>query len=129
MDRQLRAREQRALAAYLHNGPLQEIFAASLELQLLHRSHPALPPGVFDRVFPRLDAAAAALDRLPGGFPAETGPLDRLPGGFPAETGPVAGVLERRTAWLLAGPLTVDAGAGTRACTQRRYPWSPTSSS
>jgi CheY-like chemotaxis protein len=114
MDRQLRARKQRALAAYLHNGPLQEIFAASLELQLLHRSHPALPPGFFDRVFPRLDAAAAALDRLPGGFPAETGPLDRLPGGFPAETGPVAGVLERRTAWLLAGPLTVDAGAGNQ---------------
>ena len=112
MDRQLRARKQRVLAAYLHNGPLQEIFAASLELQLLHRSHPALPPGIFDRVFPRLDAAAAALNRLPGGFPAETGPLDRLPGGFPAETGPVAGVLERRTAWLLAGPLTVDAGAG-----------------
>jgi CheY-like chemotaxis protein len=112
MDRQLRARKQRALAAYLHNGPLQEIFAASLELHLLHRSHPALPPGIFDRVFPRLDAAAAALDRLPGGFPAETGPLDRLPGGFPAETGPVAGVLERRTAWLLAGPLAVDAGAG-----------------
>ena len=98
MDRQLRAREQRALAAYLHNGPMQEIFAASLELQLLHRSHPALPPGIFDRVFQRLDAAAAALDRLPGGFPADTGP--------------VAGVLERRTAWLLAGPLTVDAGAG-----------------
>ena len=100
MDRQLRVREQRALAAYLHNGPLQEIFAASLELQLLHRSHPALPPGIFDRVFPRLDAAAAALDRLPSGFPAETGP--------------VAGVLERRTAWLLAGPLTVDAGAGNK---------------
>ena len=98
MDRQLRAREQRALAAYLHNGAMQEIFAASLELQLLHRSHPALPPGIFDAVFQRLDAAAAALDRLPGGFPAETGPL--------------AGVLERRTAWLLAGPLTVDAGAG-----------------
>ncbi len=98
MDRQLRAREQRALAAYLHNGPLQEIFAASLELQLLHRSHPALPPGIFDRVLPRLDAAAAALDRLPGGFSAETGP--------------VAGALERRTAWLLGGPLTVDAGAG-----------------
>ncbi len=98
MDRQLRAREQRALAAYLHNSPMQEIFAASLELQLLHRSHPALPPGIFDRIFQRLDTAAAALDRLPGGFPAETGP--------------VAGVLERRTAWLLAGPLTVDAGAG-----------------
>ena len=98
LDRQLRAREQRALAAYLHNGPMQEIFAASLELQLLHRSHPALPPGIFDGVFQRLDAAAAALDRLPGGF---TG-----------ETGPVAGVLERRTAWLLSGPLTVDAGTG-----------------
>ena len=51
MDRQLRAREQRALAAYLHNSPMQEIFAASLELQLLHRSHLALPPGIFDRVF------------------------------------------------------------------------------
>ena len=98
MDRQLRAREQRALAAYLHNSPMQEIFAASLELQLLHRSHPALPPGIFDGVFQRLDAAAAALDRLPGGFAGEAGP--------------VAGVLERRTAWLLAGPLTVDAGAG-----------------
>ena len=98
MDRQLRAREQRALAAYLHNSPMQEIFAASLELQLLHRSHLALPPGIFDRVLQRLDAAAAALDRLPGGFAGETGP--------------VAGVLERRTAWLLAGPLTVDAGAG-----------------
>ena len=108
MDRQLRAREQRALAAYLHNGPLQEIFAASLELQLLHRSHPALPPGIFDRVFPRLDAAAAALDRLPGGFPAETGP--------------VAGVLERRTAWLLAGPLTVDAGAGNEGLRAAEIP-------
>ncbi len=112
MDRQLRAREQRALAAYLHNGPMQQIFAASLELQLLHRSHPALPPGIFDGVFQRLHEAAAALDRLPGGFPAETGPLDRLPGGFPAETGRLADVLERRTAWLLAGPLTVDAQAG-----------------
>ena len=69
MDRQLRAREQRALAAYLHNGAMQEIFAASLELQLLHRSHLALPPGIFDGAIQRLDAAAAALDRLPGGFP------------------------------------------------------------
>jgi CheY-like chemotaxis protein len=98
MDRQLRAREQRALAAYLHNSPMQEIFAASLELQLLHRSHPALAPGVFDRLFQRLDTAAATLHQLPGGSAAETGP--------------VAVVLERRTAWLLAGPLAVDAGTG-----------------
>ena len=99
MDRQRRAREQRALAAYLHSSPMQEIFAAGLELQLLHQSHPALPPEIFERIFERLDATAAALRQCPGGT-------------TPAETGPVAAVLERRTAWLLAGPLTVDAGAG-----------------
>ena len=108
MDRQRRAREQRALAAYLHSSPMQEIFAAGLELQLLHQSHPALPPEIFDRIFERLDAAAAALRQCPGGIPAETGP--------------VAAVLGRRTAWLLAGPLTVDAGAGNEGLDAAEIP-------
>lgn len=108
MDRQRRAREQRALAAYLHSSPMQEIFAAGLELQLLHQSHPALPLEIFDRIFERLDAAAAALRQCPGGTPAETGP--------------VAAVLERRTAWLLAGPLTVDAGAGNEGLDAAEIP-------
>jgi DNA-binding response OmpR family regulator len=108
MDRQRRAREQRALAAYLHSSPMQEIFAAGLELQLLHQSHPALPLEIFDRIFERLDATAAALRQCPGGTPAETGP--------------VAAVLERRTAWLLAGPLTVDAGAGNEGLDAAEIP-------
>ncbi len=66
IGRRLREREHRAQAAYLHDGPMQELFAVSLELQLLHRSHPALPPGIFDAAHRRLDAAAAALRRLPG---------------------------------------------------------------
>ena len=70
MDRQLRAREQRALAAYLHNSPMQEIFAASLELPAPAPIAPGPAAGDFRQNIPAAGhgggRAGPASRRLPG---------------------------------------------------------------
>jgi CheY-like chemotaxis protein len=93
--RRLRARERHDLADYLHDGPIQELAAASLELQL-RRGAPAGPAA--DLVQQQVDTAARSLR----GLLDEPWPLR------PAQTS-VAEVISARTAWLLAEPPAVDA--------------------
>jgi DNA-binding response OmpR family regulator len=93
--RRLRARERRDLADYLHDGPIQELTAASLELQLRRRSAPAALGT--DSVQRQVDAAAGSLR----GLVDEPWPLQ------PAQTS-LTEVISARTAWLLAAPAAVD---------------------
>jgi DNA-binding response OmpR family regulator len=102
--RRLRAREHRELADYLHDGPIQELTAASLELQLLRRSAP--PPPHADFLQQRVDAASGALRCLVDlSWPPE-----------PAQADPADGI-RQRAARLVAGPATVQAAAGLDAAT------------
>jgi len=94
--RRLRAREHRELADYLHDGAIQELTAASLELQLIRRSA-SCSPGL-ESVQQQIDAASWALRSLVDGvWPS---PL--------AEATPTE-VIRAQTAWLLAEPAVVTA--------------------
>jgi DNA-binding response OmpR family regulator len=95
--RRLRARERRDLADYLHDGPIQELTAASLELQLMQRSAPSSShAGPLQQV----DAASQALRCLVD-LPWPAGPGE-------AE---LTEAIRQRTTWLLAAPATVEIGA------------------
>jgi CheY-like chemotaxis protein len=100
--RRLRARERRDLADYLHDGPIQELTAASLELQLMRRSAPSSPHA--GSLQQQVDTASGALRCLVD--------LPWPPGLGEAE---LTEVIRRRTAWLLAAPATVETGAGLEA--------------
>jgi CheY-like chemotaxis protein len=96
--RRLRTRERHELVGFLHDGPIQELTAASLDLQVLARS---AGPELAQRLaatLRQLDTAAGSLRWL------VDGPWPFLP----AETG-LAGAVRQRTAWLLATPVTMDA--------------------
>jgi hypothetical protein len=101
--RVLRARERGYLAGVLHDGPIQELAAATLELSLAGRGtgHELEVP---ER---QVEAAGRWLRRL----------VDELASfGQGDHGGPgLAAALERRTAWLLANPLAVDLGQGAAA--------------
>lgn len=94
--RALRARERDYLAAVLHDGPIQELAAATLELSLAGDDL-----GVPQR---QVEAAGRSLRRLID----ELAPLPQLPSGGAGPAEP----LIRRTGWLLAAPLAVDLGPG-----------------
>jgi DNA-binding response OmpR family regulator len=99
ITRRMRARERREMTDFLHDGPIQELTAASLELQMLRRS---APPGED----PRLDAAqqlqAVAAGSLrwlvDGNWP------------FVRPETELASALQQRIGWLLAEPVTLDKG-------------------
>jgi hypothetical protein len=91
--RALRARERAYLAAALHDGPIQDLAAATLELSLAGDDL-----GVPQR---QVEAAGLSLRRLVD----ELAPL-------PQATAGLAETLIRRTAWLLGAPLAVDLGEG-----------------
>jgi ActR/RegA family two-component response regulator len=97
--RRLRARERRDLADYLHDGPIQELTAASLELQLMRRTEPASPHA--GPLRQQVEAASGALRYLVD--------LPWPPG--PGEAG-LTELIRQRTAWLLAAPATVEIEAG-----------------
>jgi CheY-like chemotaxis protein len=101
LARDLRARERAGLAGYLHDGPVQELTAATLGLHLLRNQVPATQEQQLDELAERLAAAAAALRRV-----TDSGPV---PGQAP--TGPEAAIRER-TAWLLGEPAIVAVPAG-----------------
>jgi len=95
LARRLRARERHELAGFLHDGPIQELTAVTLELQMMARSVPPAPR--FDGVLERLNAATGSLRWLVEGPWPFLEPEARLPA-----------ALQQRTAWLLAAPVTVD---------------------
>jgi len=95
LSRRLRARERHELTDFLHDGPIQELTAISLELQMMSRA--AAPAARFDAVLRQLEAAAGSLRWLVDGDWPFTEPETRL-----------AEALQRRTGWL-AGQVTVDA--------------------
>ncbi len=95
--RRLRAYERRQLIDFLHDGPIQEIAAATLELHMMSRLAPAGPEPRFEMTMKRLDAAAASLRWLIEG---------QSP--FLAPGTPLTTAIPQRIAWLLAAPVTVD---------------------
>jgi hypothetical protein len=97
--RTLRARERGYLAGVLHDGPIQELAAATLELTLAGPAAAAAEP--------RVQAAGRSLRRLMEEL-APLAPLGPLAGADPG----LAATLGRRTGWLLAAPLALDLGEG-----------------
>jgi CheY-like chemotaxis protein len=95
LTRRLRARERHELVDFLHDGPIQELTAVTLELQMTRRSMP--DPSALDGVLQRLDAAAGSLRWLVDGQWPFQSPETQL-----------AATLRQRTAWLLAAPVAVD---------------------
>jgi hypothetical protein len=95
--RRLRGRERGYLASLLHDGPIQELAAATLELDAVRRPASDEP----DDIARQVHAAGRALSRLQD----ELWPFPR-PGAGLIET------LKQRTAWLLATPLAVAADEG-----------------
>jgi hypothetical protein len=101
MVRLLRARERGHLAGLLHDGPVQELAAAALELGEVRRAIGVSPSDEPNGLARQVHAAGRALCRLQD----ELWPFPR-PGSGLIET------LKQRTAWLLATPLAVAAGEG-----------------
>jgi DNA-binding response OmpR family regulator len=94
LTRRLRERERHELVDFLHDGPIQELTAVTLELQMMARSAPSTPR--FDRILQRLSAAAGSLRWLVDGPWPFVEPETRL-----------TASLQQRTAWMLTAPLTV----------------------
>jgi ActR/RegA family two-component response regulator len=93
--RRLRARERHELVDFLHDGPIQDLTAVTLGLQMMAR---AAPGPRFEAAQRQLDVAAGSLRWL----------VDRnWPFVLPA-TG-LADALRQRTGWLLATPAAVHA--------------------
>jgi ActR/RegA family two-component response regulator len=119
VTRRLRARERDHLADYLHDGPIQDLAAATLELHLLRRSAAYAQSPELDTVLGRLDATAKALRAVmagpepPGSVPPGTVPSGTAPSGTapPETSSPLDRALQRQVAWL-AAPVRVDSGSG-----------------
>ena len=101
VTRRLRARERRELVGFLHDGPIQELTAGTLEAQMMRRSAPAGLVSRVDAVLRQIEAAAGALRWLVDGEWPFMQPEVRL-----------AAALRQRSAWLLAEPLAIDVGPG-----------------
>ena len=99
--RRLRARERGYVAGLLHDGPMQELAAAPLMLAEARRATGASQSDELGLVAQQVDAAGRSLRCLQD----ELWP-------FPRSASGLATALNRRTAWLLATPLAVDAGEG-----------------
>ena len=98
ITRGLRARERRELSDFLHDGPIQELTAATLEIQMLRRSASPCPVPRLEAVQQLVEAAAGSLRWLVDGPWPFVRPETRL-----------AAALQQRIGWLLAPPVTVDA--------------------
>jgi ActR/RegA family two-component response regulator len=94
--RRLRARERGGLIDFLHDGPIQELTAATLELQMMQRLAPPSPAPYIDSLLRQVDAASRSLRWL----------VDELWPFLPSETD-LTEAIHQRTAWLLAAPATV----------------------
>jgi CheY-like chemotaxis protein len=109
LTRRLRERERHELVDFLHDGPIQELTAVTLELQMTCRSMP--DASRFDAVLQRLAAAAGSLRWLVDGQWPFLAPETQL-----------AAALQQRTAWLLAAPVTVSAEAQEAGLTTMEVP-------
>jgi CheY-like chemotaxis protein len=98
LTRLLRRRERLELADFLHDGPIQELTAGGLELQMMARSPVPDARERIEFVQQRLDAAARSLRWI-----VDAQWL------FQAAEPRLAAALEQRTAWLLTGLDIVDA--------------------
>ncbi len=98
ITRRIRAREHLELADYLHDGPIQELAAATLELQMLGRSAPTCPAPRLDAVQQLVEVAAGSLRGLVDSQRPFLRPETRL-----------AAALQERIGSLLAAQVTVDA--------------------
>jgi hypothetical protein len=107
MVRRLRARERGYLAGLLHDGPIQELAAAPLELAEARRATGTTQRAELGAVAQQVDAASRSLR----GVQDELWP-------FPRPSFGLAGSLTERTGWLLDTPLAVDAGAGAAGLTE-----------
>jgi hypothetical protein len=105
--RWLRARERGAVTGLIHDGPMQELATVALELAVIRRRGLAASDDGLDRLEHRLDAVGRSLRCLLG----ELWP-------FPQDESTLAAALVRRTAWLLAEPIAVDASEGTSALSE-----------
>ena len=101
VTRRLRARERRDLVGFLHDGPIQELTAGTLEGEMMRRSAPAGPASRVDAVLRQIEAAARALRWLVDGEWPFMQPEVQL-----------AGALRQRCAWLLTQPLAIDIAPG-----------------
>jgi DNA-binding response OmpR family regulator len=101
ITRRIRSRERRELTDFLHDGPIQELTAASLELQMLRRSASAGPEPRRDAAQQLVEDAAGSLRWLVDGPWPFTRPETQL------ET-----ALQQRIGWLLAAPVSMDTGEG-----------------
>jgi DNA-binding response OmpR family regulator len=94
--RRLRARERHELVDFLHDGPIQELTAVALGLQMAAQATPAAPR--FEAARQQLDMTARSLRWLvDGNWP------------FVQPETSLADALRQRTAWLLAAPAAVHA--------------------
>jgi hypothetical protein len=102
--RWLRATERGHVADLLHDGPIQDLAVAALLLgEVRHGPGPSDGEDL-DTIARHVDAAGRSLRRL----------QDML-SPFPSFASGLVAALRSRTAWLLAGGLTVAAGPGTPA--------------
>ena len=99
--RRLRTRERLDLVGFLHDGPIQELTAGTLEAEMMRRSAPAGPASRVDAVLRQIEAAARALRWLVDGEWPFMQPEVQL-----------AGALRQRCAWLLTEPLATDIDPG-----------------
>jgi hypothetical protein len=99
--RQLRARERRYLAGLLHDGPVQELAAAALELGLARDATGTSRHDELGVIAQQVDAAGRSLRSLQD---------DLWP--FPRPGSDLVTALQRRTAWLLDTTLAVHVGEG-----------------
>ena len=101
VTRRLRTRERYDLVGFLHDGPIQELTAGTLEAEMMRRSAPAGPASRVDAVLRQIEAAARALRWLVDGEWPFMQPEVQL-----------AGALRQRCAWLLTEPLAIDIDPG-----------------
>jgi len=104
LARRLREQERRDLADYLHEGPVQELTAVTLELEMMRRSIPPELGGMADAAQRRLTAAIGSLRGL-------LDPHRQVP----AYGISLAAAIEQGTAWLPGVALSVAATAATGA--------------
>jgi DNA-binding response OmpR family regulator len=97
LTRRLRAHDRREVVDFLHDGPIQELTAATLQLQMMSRKTSPRADSGLDAVLQQLAVAAASLRSVVDGHRQVLVPGTQL-----------AVALQQRTAWLVAAPVTVD---------------------